>query len=548
MNEVFVTFENGETKSFSDGVSYYDIVKEQGLENDVIGVVVNDKVSNLGDKPQGRVAIKYVHLNQTNGYRMYVAGIKMLFEYAVKKNLPGAMVRYEYDIPHGMIARIETDKKLLNNDISKVEELMHDVVKQDVVIKKKFVKSTEGIKYYRMQNNLVKLKNIQNINDKVIVLYRLGDLTNYYYYEMPYRTGIIKEFSLYYPGDNYVFINFPTIYDDKDVVTEENFRKIIKSYQWGEQWLELVKMPYINNVNDLVAQGTIKDFVNICELKFNAEIERCAEDIFNNPKVKCVLLAGPSSSGKTTSMARLASYLKVYGKHPIVISIDDYYKERVDTPKDADGHYDFECPEATDTEYFLSDVQKLLNGEEVQLPVFNFITGCKELKGPKIKMQEDTILLFEGVNALHPSVLQLIDDETKYYIYVSPYMPLCIDEQNYISTEDLRLIRRIVRDFRTRGYSVEQSLESWGRVRSGEEKHILPHVYRANRLINTSLSYEVGVLKILAAPLLLSVPSTSEWYGEARRLLSFLKQFFTINSEFVPKDSIIREFIGGNDD
>lgn len=548
MNNVYITFENGETKTFSDGVSYYDIVSSMGLEKEVIGVIVNDKVANLGDKPQGRVSIKYVYKNSTNGRRMYEAGLKMIFECAVHDVFPNITVKYSYDCPHGLIARFITDHIVSKEDFAKIEKEVNRIVSQDEVIKKKYLKNADGIKYHKLNNNIVKLKNIQNITDSMIVMYKLEELTNYYYYEMPHRTGIISQYNIYYVGENIIFLNYPTVYDDKLIITEANYRKIFSAYQWGERWLDVQKLPYINDVNDLVSSGQIREFIKTCELKFNAEIERCAEDIYNNPQVKFILLAGPSSSGKTTCTKRLASYLKVFGKKPVVVSIDDYYKERVDTPKDENGKYDFECPEATDTEYFLSDMQKLLNGEEIQLPIFNFVTGCKELKGPKIKLDDDSILLFEGINALHPSVLTSIDDAKKYYIYVSPYIPLCIDQQNYISTEDLRLIRRIVRDFRTRGYSVESSLESWGRVRAGEEKHILPQIHRANKVINTSLAYEVGALKVLASPLLLSVPSSSEWYGEARRLSSFLKQFFTINCEYVPEDSIIREFIGGKND
>ena len=552
MNSVNITFENGEVKSFPSFMTYYDIIKSQKLEKEVIGVIVNDKVSNLGDKPTGDTAIKYARLSDTNGSRMYEAGLRMLIEYAAKKILPELVVCFTYDLPHGLVVEFKTTDILSKETRQKIIQEMKKAVQDNLVIKKLYLKSYEGIKYYKKNKNRIKEKNIQNIIDDTIVLYQLGDLINYYYYEMPYTMGIIDKYDIKWIDNNRAVVTFPTMYDSNNkseqVTSDDNYRLIMDAYKNGQSWLELLRVPYINNINDLITRGKIEDFVRTSELAFNLEINMTAKEIASDENIKCILLAGPSSSGKTTVTKRLADYLRIFGKEPIVISIDDYFKERVDTPKDADGNYDFECPEATDNDYLTKDVQRLLNGEEVQLPIFNFVTGKKELKGPKIKLRENTLLLFEGLHAINPKTLPFIDEKVKYRIFISPYNPLCIDEQNYISTEDLRLLRRIVRDFRTRGYSVVSSLESWGRVRSGEEKYILPLVSNANKIINTSLPYEVGVLKVMVSPLLFSVPISSPWYGEARRLLSFLKQFFTINSEYVPKDSILREFIGGNND
>ena len=259
------------------------------------------------------------------------------------------------------------------------------------------------------------------------------------------------------------------------------------------------------------------------------------------------MISGPSSSGKTTITKRLGSYFKIYGLDPIVISLDDYYKERVDSPKDANGEYDFECLECTDLEYLQKDVTKILNGEEVTLPRFNFVTGCKELSSKKVKLKDNSILLFEGLHAINSGMLSFIPDKKKYKIYVSPFIPLSIDEHNYISNNDLRLLRRIVRDFRTRGYDVPTTIKNVKKVTIGEDKYIIPLIPEADKIINTSLSYEVGILKVFVEPLLYSVPSTSQYYDEARRLLRFLNGFFTISGEYVPKDSILREFIGGSE-
>ena len=257
------------------------------------------------------------------------------------------------------------------------------------------------------------------------------------------------------------------------------------------------------------------------------------------------MIAGPSSSGKTTTTRILGAYLRSKGYDPICLSTDDYFVDRIDTPKDEYGKYDFECLNAIDTKEFNNDLMRLLKGEEVNIPTYNFVTGKREYHNNLIKLNENSIILIEGLHSLNDDLTPGIPDRYKYKIYLSPFIPLNIDRHNYISTLDLRLIRRIIRDNRTRGYTVSEVIEKWQSVRNGEEKYIFPYTHQANMIINTALPYELGVLKVYAEPLLLSIDTDSKYYEEARRLLKFLRSFYTITSEYVSKNSILREFIGG---
>lgn len=546
MSDITITLENNQTKTFPKNTTYKEISETFPDAPDIIGISVNNRISSLADKCDHDVRVNFLKVNDTDGNRIYVAGLKMVFEYALKKCFPGATVEYSYNIPCGIIATIK-GKELLNSDIYIIKRAMLQIVDDDKKIEKLIIKAKDGITYYDKLNDTVKSDNIQNIMDLTVTLYRLDNIVNYYYSEMPYSTGVINKYEIKYLENNKILISYPMEYYDGKIPEYKEYQGIMKSYEDGASWLNTMKVPYINDINREIYNGRILNFVKSTELNFNLSINETAKEIAKDNQIKYVLIAGPSSSGKTTVTKRIASYFEIYGKHTVVISIDDYFKEREDTPKDSDGQRDYECVEAIDVEYLKNDVEKLLAGQEIYMPSFNFITGHKEVSSKKIKIQKDTIILFEGLHALNPSVLSFLPEEQKYKIYVSPFIPLRLDEHNYISLNDLRLIRRMVRDFRTRGSSVINTLSYWQKVRAGEEKHIIPFIGRANRIINTSLPYEVGVLKILVEPLLYSVTKDMPYYNEARRILNFLKQFFTINTEYVPKDSILREFIGGND-
>ena len=305
-----------------------------------------------------------------------------------------------------------------------------------------------------------------------------------------------------------------------------------------------MKSPYLSDMNSLVSASKIDEFIKSNEILYMEDLIKASDKIISMRDVKMVLIAGPSSSGKTTTMKRLKSILKARGYEPIGISTDDFFVDREDTPKNDLGEKDFECLQAIDLELFNKTLEKLLNEEEVELPEYDFINGKKVFKGSKVKLKDNSLLLIEGLHCLNDDLIPYIDSKYKFKIYLSPFIPLNIDRHNYISTLDLRLIRRIVRDNRTRGKKVDETIKEWQVVRKGEENYIFPYVYQADMIINTALAYEIGVLKVYAIPLLYSVGLDSPYYNEARRLIHYLEVFFPIPAEFVPSGSVLREFIG----
>lgn len=547
MDDIVISLSDGTKINTIKNTTYYELSKKCKNADNIIGVLVNNKIASLNDKIIKNENVTFLDINDSIGNRIYVAGLKMAFEYAVYKTFPLIKVNYAYSVPKGIIAYLNYDKLLLNEDIDLIRKKLKDVISKNIKFEKLIIKNSDAISYYEDVGNLVKACNIKNIVDPTVVLYELDDLINYYYSEMPYSTGILTNYDIKYLGKNMIAIIYPEENSDGKIPEYINYKGIIDSYISSQKWLDIMKVPYIKDVNNEISNGKIADFIKSCELNFNIEINQTAKDISNKPNIKCVLISGPSSSGKTTITKRLASYFKIYGLDPIVISIDDYYHERIENPKDENGEYDFECLEATDINYLTNDIIKLFNGEIVSLPKYNFITGSKELSSKKVQIKDNSIILFEGLHAINDRLLPFIPQEMKYKIYVSPFIPINVDQQNYISSNDLRLLRRIVRDFRTRGYDVSSTIKNAKKVRRGEDKYIIPLIPTADKIINTSLSYEVGVLKVYVEPLLYSVPISSPFYGEARRFLSFLKQFYTISSEYIPKDSILREFIGGSE-
>lgn len=548
MKDIIITINGGETINVSPHKTYFEILKEQNALDGVIGITVNNKVVSMNDTLELPCNIKTLDIHDTCGNRIYVAGLKMLFECSLYKLYKGIKVSYLYSIPKGIVASIDYKDNLTKDDILKIKKEMSLTIGKDLQYEKLSIKSSDAAAFYDKLHNEVKKLNIKYITDPTVVLYRLGNCVNYYYSEMPYSTSVIDDFDIKLLKDNKIVITCPMDGDDRFIPEYSKFKSINTSYDAGIKWLNVMNVPYIANLNELIFNGKIKKFINSCELNFDREIGDVADQIVKDKSKKCIMLSGPSASGKTTVIKRLASYLALYGVEPIVISLDGYFKERVDTPKDENGEYDFECLEALDLDYLNSDMIKLFNGEEITLPDFNFVTGKKELTQTKAKLKENSLVLFEGLHAINDNLLPMIPNNIKFKIYVSPFIPLAIDEHNYITDSELRLIRRILRDFTTRGYSVETTIKNCRKVHIGEEKHIIPLIGSADVLLNTSLSYEVGVLKVLIEPLLYAVSQDSEYYNEARRLLSFLKQFFPITSEYVNKDSLIREFIGGYND
>ena len=544
MEKVKVTFQDNTTHEYEKGISFYEISKDITMNN-IMGFKIDNEVFSLDCKATNDCKIEFINTNDIIGNKIYKAGLKFLFEVALLETFPKLKISYEHSVPRGMLGVVSGNKILTQDDLNKIKSKMADLVKEDEKIEKINVSPKEAIKYYQVTNELEKASNIQSISDKMVTLYKLHNRLNYFYSIMPYSIGSIDKYELIYLGNNRIVFLFPSVNSNGNVPEYVHYDKIIDSFLEGKKWLDNLNMPYISDLNKTIGNGKIKDFIRSNELIFSLNIAKAVDNIISNRDIKFILISGPSSSGKTTTTSRISSYLEALGYNTIKISLDDYFVDRDKNPVDENGKYDFECLEAIDVEAFNNDLNRLLNGEEITLPTYNFITGKREYSKDKVMMKENTIFLIEGLHALSDDLTINVEDKYKYKIYLSPFIPLNIDEHNYVSTIDLRLLRRIVRDNRTRGYDIFKTIDNWQKVRYGEEKYIFPYIHQANVIINTALAYEIGVLKVFVEPLLLSVGVDSNYYEEARRLIDFLKQFFPIPGEYVNDESILREFIGG---
>lgn len=548
MNKIIITLENGRKLEFPNNTTYYEISKSFNLGKDILGVKINNELFSLSDIAKESAKIHPVNLKDLDGNKIYKSGLQFVFEVALKEVFPDLEIIYQHSVPKGFLGEITGERIITQEDLVKIKNTMAKIINDNIPFRKLNIKKKEAINFYRKSNQKEKAANISNISDKVVTLYELKGKYNYFYSDMPYSTGVITKYDIVYLGRNRLIFVIPSSRTNGVLPEYVHYDNIIDSFLKGKNWLDIIDMEYVDALNKTICDRTIQDFIRSCELIFNLNISKVVDKIVSNRDIKFILISGPSSSGKTTTTKRISSYLQAYGFDPVKMSIDDYYLERLETAKDKDGNYDYESLNAIDLKLFNNHIAKLLNKEEIEMPSYNFITGKKEYNGKFIKLKENSIILIEGLHALNDDLLSNIDKKQKYKIYLSPFIPLNIDRHNYISTIDLRLVRRIIRDNRTRGYNINNTIHSWQRVRDGEEKNIFPYIHQADVIINTALPYEVGVEKVYAEPLLRSINVESSYYEEAKRLLNFLKMFYPIPSEYVPDNSILREFIGGKYD
>ncbi len=544
MNEIRITFKDGKEKKYPKGTTYFEISKEiKNTKDAILGVKINNEISSLDSKALSDAKVEFFGVTDLAGYKMYQSALKFIFEVAVKELFPESEIHFLHSVPKGILSEIMIPENFTNEEVKQIKGKMAEIISSKEIFLKYNLLKKDAYNYFVSVKEFEKAKNIQNINNEVVTLYKMRDKINYYYNFLPHDTGAITKYDLVYIGKNRIILVCPNL-KTGEVPDYVHYDNIIDNFFLGKKWLRLMNTPYLSDMNDLISHNKIKEFMEANELIFNESILNVANEIVSKREVKVILIAGPSSSGKTTTTKRLSTYLKAKGFDPLPLSTDDFFVDREDTPKDEDGEFDFECLQAIDLELFNKTLVNLLKGEEQEIPEYNFVAGKKEFNNKKVKLNKNSILLIEGLHSLNDDLVPYIKDENKFKIYLSPFIPLNIDRHNYISTLDMRLLRRIIRDNRTRGKAVDETIKEWQIVRSGEEKYIFPYIHQADVIINTALSYELGVLKIYAEPLLYSVNINSPYYEEARRLLNSLNGFYPISSEYVKDDSILREFIG----
>lgn len=475
--------------------------------------------------------------------KKYQAGLKMVMYVAVNE-LFNCDISFMHSVDKGLYCQIKSEKLLTNEDISNLKQRMDEIIKANYKITRKVITKKDAYDYYTKTKELEKADNIMHLNGKTVTMYELLGKYNYFMGDMPETTGELANYGITYLNSNDIVLSTP-ITDDNVVPGYNSQEMILKSYSDYKIWCDLVKVNYVSELNKIVSESKIKEYIKKNDIMMDNQIFELANIIHKENK-KLVLLGGPSSSGKTTSTKKLALYLSAIGLNPVYLGLDNYFKEREANPKDENGEYDFECLGAIELDLFNNQLKAMLNGEEVEVPTFNFITGKKEYKGNKIKLGKNDIILIEGLHCLNEELTSTIPYNEKLKIYISPFMPLSIDRHNHISTVDVRLLRRIVRDNRCRGYNVIETLKGWDKVRQGETKYVFPFTNEANIILNTAYTYEIGILRVYAEPLLYSVPIDSKYYHEARRLINELQMFFPIPDEYLSDSNVLREFVGGS--
>lgn len=472
--------------------------------------------------------------------KIYQAGLKFMLINAIKRLYNGEVI-FHHSLDHGIYATIITNKVINESEVQNIKQCMKKTVSSNIPFNKKVISKKEAYDFFMKKEMYEKARNILNISNVTVSLFEFEGQYNYFYsHDMPKSSADLSVFDIHYISPNEIVLLYP-IEGDINFVFRNKIYQAFGSY---DVWLHKQKLDYVTDVNREVSSGHIQDLIKKNDLFIDNRLYEISKEIIEKNK-RIVLIAGPSSSGKTTTSKKVSLYLSSLGKKAKPISLDDFFLNRIDTPLDETGKPDYERLESLDLSLFNDSLAKLLKGEKVKLPRFDFVEGVKVFDTEETCLNDDEILVIEGLHAINPNLMS-INDDYLYKIYISPLTPLNVDRHNYISTTDNRLLRRIVRDFRTRGRSAEASLDTWASVRRGEELYIFPYTDNCDAIINTAYVYEIGVLKVYVEPLLYDIDLNSPYYSEARRLIDSLKTFYPIPSEYVSRDNLLREFIGGS--
>lgn len=541
-----VTFQDGTTLEVEKGITIYELSKiyQEKMKSSIIGAEINNEVVSMRKRIIKNTKINFIDSTTSNGYKINRSGLEFVIEVSLFEQFNDEYkITFDHSIADGVHMTIHGKDNFTLTDAKKLKAKMDEIIGLDLKIQEINVEKKEAISYFNKVGAPEKAQNIHNMNNKIVSLYKLENCINYFYSEMPYSTGCLKKYDLIFLGNNKLVLLFLSPHTNHKVPEYIHYQHVIKCFEDGEKVIESLGVPYLADLNKKISDCQIEELINITELNYDNNIYELVNDIVKK-KSRFVLFAGPSSSGKTTTTKKVALQLRSKGYETLVISVDDYFKDRNDCPKDENGNYDFESLEALDIKLLNKDLKNLISGEKVKMPVYNFTLGKKVYDNGYTQIGENGVILLEGLHCLNDKMTPDLDKKLKYKVYLSPFLPLNVDRHNYISTSDLRLMRRIVRDNRSRGCDVGETINYWSTVRTGEEKYIFPFINDIDRIVNTSLIYEIGVLKVFVEPLLYSVKATSPAYIEARRLIDSLTQFFPIPSDYVPLDSVLREFIG----
>lgn len=542
-----VNYKDLETKEFPVGVSLLEISHafSRYYNYPILVGKVDNNMTELNEPITRSCTVDFYDRSSGAGNTIYGRTAQFILILAVKKVLDEtAEVIIEHSIDKGFYCTVENasiDKKV----VDQLEEKMHEIVAQNLIINKVSVSRFDAINYFKKKKQMDKVKVLKYISNSYINLYRIDDLYDYFYGELAYSTNQIDDFKLTYIKDNGFVLSYPTTYNPECTLDYVHHKMIFDMFLSYTKWGHQIGISNAADLNEVVSKGKYNNLIRLAETYYNSQLSRIADRIAEDHKnIKLILIAGPSSAGKTTTSKKLEVYLQSKGIKTHQISIDDYFYDRDKTPRLENGEYDFESMNAIDVTLFNKHLSKLLEGQKVELPEYNFILGKREYNGKTLKMGPEDVIIIEGLHGLNDNLTISIERKNKFKIYISPLTQLNIDNHNRIHTSDTRKLRRIVRDNKYRSHSAAETLKMWKSIREGEEKYIFPFQDEADAMINSALIYELGILKTYAEPLLFSVPEDDEMYPEALRLINFLRNFLPIPSDDIPNDSVLREFIG----
>ena len=539
------------SKSFPHGISLLEVYK--GFELDLpfgpVNAKVNNKVEGLNYRIYNNKDVEFQDISTSSGMRTYVRSLCFVLCKAIEDLYPNGSIMLEHPVSKGYYCRMNIDRSIGLDDVQRIRQRMKEIIAEDIPFRRYEQHTEEVVELFRQKGMTDKVNLLETSGNLYSYYYTLGDTIDYYYGSLLPSTGYIHLFGLekYYDG---LLLQVPNKQQPNELEEMVKQEKMLDVFKEHRHWNQLLGVGTVGDFNTACNAGHATGLINLSEALQEKRISQIADEILNRSQkgqpVKIILISGPSSSGKTTFSKRLSVQLMANGLRPYPISLDDYFVDRENTPRDANGDYDYESLYALDLPFFNQQLQSLLNGEEVELPRFDFTTGKRNPSGKKLRITDNMILILEGIHALNPELTVHLPSESKFKIYVSALTTILLDNHNYIPTTDNRLLRRIIRDYKYRGYSAEETISRWPSVRAGEDKWIFPYQENADVMFNSALLFELAVIKDYAEPILRKVPNNRPEYSEAYRLRKFLEYFVPLQDKELPPTSLLREFLGGS--
>ncbi|MCX7842609.1 MAG: nucleoside kinase [Clostridia bacterium] len=539
---------DGSEKEVPEGISLFELSRdyEKFYKSTIVAAKVDNDIKELNFRLYSDCRVEFIDMTTDDGLRIYCRSLCFILIKAVHDLFPDRKVVISHSISKGAFCEVKGGTELTVEEVGRIEARMRELVEAKIPFVKRITSLKAAKELLRKAGRMDRLHAVEHRDKPYVTVYSLDGLDDYFYGYMLPDTGYVKVFEVKHYAHGLI-LRFPDKSNPDALPEFFEQRKLFNIFMENKRWNRILGIENIGMLNDIIKDGKSSEIIRVAEALHEKKIAQIADMIaFNEDKKRVVLIAGPSSSGKTTFANRLSIQLKVNGLKPVTISLDDYFVDRDRTPVDESGDYDFEALEAIDVALFNKHLEDLIAGNEVEIPIFNFPNGCREPAGRKLRIDEDNILVIEGIHGLNERLTASIPREKKFKIYVSALTSMNIDNHNRIPTTDARIIRRIVRDHQFRGCSAINTIKRWPSVRRGEEKNIFPFQEHADVMFNSSLVYELGVLKTMAEPLLAEIDNSYPEYSEAKRLIEFLSYFLAIESREIPFNSIIREFMGGS--